>query len=142
MFGIDDIVSAGLKIIDKVIPDPQAKMEAQQRLMQMQQNGDLAFLEADVKLALAQAEINKAEAISLDTFRAGWRPFIGWVCGFAFAYKFILSPFILTLAALGQIPFDTSVLPVLDWTSLSTVLLGMLGLGGMRTFEKYRGVSK
>ena len=142
MFGIDDIIGAGLKIIDKVIPDPAEKMKAQQKLMEMQQAGELAFLDADVKLALAQAKINEVEAGGQDLFKSGWRPFIGWVCGTAFAYKFIAQPFILLLAAMGQVGIPVDALPQLDWAEMSTVLMGMLGLGGYRTYEKRQGVNK
>ena len=91
-------------------------------------------------LAMAQIEVNKAEASSTSTFKGGWRPFIGWVCGVAFAYHFVLQPFLIFLVALmgWQIP----ALPEFDMSSLMTVLGGMLGLGGLRTFEKYKGVTK
>ena len=89
---------------------------------------------------LAQVEVNKAEAESGSVFKGGWRPFIGWVCGAAFAYHFVLQPLILfgvTVAGV-QIPD----LPTFDMGSLMTVMMGMLGLGAMRTYEKKAGVSK
>ena len=92
------------------------------------------------KLDLAQIEVNKAEAASGSLFKGGWRPFIGWICGIAFAYHFVLQPIILfAVTAYGlQIPD----LPEFDMTSLMTVLGGMLGIGGLRTYEKQKGLTK
>ncbi len=85
-----------------------------------------------------QADINKQEAAHASIFVAGWRPFIGWVCGTAFAYHYILQPFLVfTLTAAGH-PVN---LPTFDMGALITVLGGMLGLAGMRTFEKNKGVT-
>ena len=88
----------------------------------------------------AQVEINKLEAQHRSKFVAGWRPFIGWVCGFALAYNFILRD----LIAWGMQVFKSTVTapPELAMEHLLTVLLGMLGLGGMRTYEKLKGTSK
>jgi hypothetical protein len=91
-------------------------------------------------LALAQIEVNKAEAASGSVFKGGWRPFIGWVCGSAFAYHFVLQPVIVfVVLAVGV---DLPPLPEFDMTSLMTVLMGMLGLGGLRTYEKKQGIAK
>jgi hypothetical protein len=92
------------------------------------------------ELAVAQIEVNKAEAASGSIFKGGWRPFIGWVCGSAFAYHFVLQPVIVfVVLAVGV---DLPPLPEFDMTSLMTVLMGMLGLGGLRTYEKKQGITK
>lgn len=91
------------------------------------------------QLAMAQIEVNKAEAASGSIFKGGWRPFIGWTCGFAFAYHFILQPLLVFGVTLYGAQID---LPQFDMSSLMTVLMGMLGLGGLRTFEKNKGVAK
>jgi hypothetical protein len=92
------------------------------------------------ELAVAQIEVNKAEAASGSVFKGGWRPFIGWVCGSAFAYHFVLQPVIVfVVLAVGV---DLPPLPEFDMTSLMTVLMGMLGLGGLRTYEKKQGITK
>jgi hypothetical protein len=90
--------------------------------------------------AMAQIEVNKAEAASGSIFKGGWRPFVGWVCGAAFAYHFVLQPLLIFIVAVAglQIP----ALPEFDMSSLMTTLGGLLGLGGLRTFEKFKGVSK
>lgn len=135
---IDGAFSLGLKLVDRLFPDAKAADAAKLELLKMQQTGDLAQMNADLQLSLGQIEVNKVEAASTDIFTSGWRPFVGWTCGAAFAYKFVLAPFIvLGLTAAGH-PIS---LPVLDFTEMSTILLGMLGLGSMRTVEKIKGVA-
>ena len=87
------------------------------------------------KLIELQAEINKVEAQHRTIFVAGWRPFIGWVCGFALAYNFVLRDLLIWFVGPEQVP------PALQMEHLMTVLVGMLGLGGMRTFEKLNNKS-
>ena len=88
------------------------------------------------KLIELQSEINKVEAQHRTIFVAGWRPFIGWVCGFALAYNFVLRDLLVWYFGEGQAP------PALQMEHLMTVLVGMLGLGGMRTFEKLNDKTK
>jgi len=88
------------------------------------------------KLIELQAEINKIEAQHRTIFVAGWRPFIGWVCGVALAYNFILRDLLVWFIGPEQVP------PALQMEHLMTVLIGMLGLGGMRTFEKFKDKAK
>ena len=92
------------------------------------------------ELAKGQLEINKAEAASSSLFKGGWRPFIGWTCGAAFAYHFVLQPFL--LFAIAVFGVDIPALPQFDMSTLMTVLMGMLGLGSLRTYEKKTGVTK
>ena len=89
---------------------------------------------------MGQLDINKEEAKHRSIFVAGARPFILWVCGFAFAYHFIVQPMILLFASLFSI--EVTGLPEFDMTSLMTVLGGILGLGGLRSYEKKNGVSR
>ena len=94
---------------------------------------------------VAQMAVNTQEAGSKSTFVAGWRPFIGWVCGMALAWQFVLLPIIVavlsTVAAYNQVDIDTSSLFEFDLSTMMPVLLGMLGLGTMRSFEKSKGVA-
>lgn len=132
------VLGIGEKVIDRLWPDPTQAAAAKLELYKMQQSGELAMLAADVEVAKGQLAVNQAEAANSSLFVAGWRPFIGWTCGAAFAYKFVLAPAgAFAMAAAGH-PID---LPVLDFTEMSTILLGMLGLGGMRTIEKVKGVA-
>tara|TARA_R110000803_G_scaffold9824_2_gene30613 strand:+ start:483 stop:854 length:372 start_codon:yes stop_codon:yes gene_type:complete len=83
----------------------------------------------------AQIEVNKIESGSSSLFKSGWRPFTGWVCSVALCYHFVLQPFLMfVLLSIGK-PME---LPVFDMSTLTTVLFGMLGLGGMRSFEKIK----
>lgn len=125
-FGIDDAIAAGLKILDKFVPDPAAKTQAE---------GELR--EALLRWDTSQTKVNEIEAAHPSLFVAGWRPFVGWTCGAAFAYHYVVQPVWLFAAAL----FGKSIsLPAFSMESLLTVLLGLLGLGGLRTYEKYRGL--
>jgi hypothetical protein len=92
------------------------------------------------ELAKGQIEVNKAEAASGSIFKGGWRPFIGWVCGGAFAYHFVLQPVIVFAVLAAGV--DLPPLPEFDMASLMTVMMGMLGLGGLRTYEKQKGITK
>jgi len=83
------------------------------------------------KLIELQAQINEQEAKHRTIFVAGWRPFIGWVCGVALAYNFVLRDLLVWYVGVESAP------PALQMEHLMTVLIGMLGLGGMRTFEKF-----
>ena len=92
------------------------------------------------ELAVGQLEINKTEAQHRSIFVAGWRPFLGWCLSFAMLWHFMLAPSIIFAAGMAGMTLPE--LPVFDMDSLMTVLLGMLGLGGLRTFEKAKGLSK
>ena len=92
---------------------------------------------------MAQVEVNKQEAAHKSLFVAGWRPAIGWICGTGLGYNYVLLPFIKTAAVLsGTEPEIVAVLEPLDFGVMSTILLGMLGLGGMRSYEKRHGVAR
>jgi hypothetical protein len=127
------------KVLDAIFPDPKTASEAKIKLLELQQSGELAILAAETDLAKGQQEINKVEAASGDRFASRWRPFIGWVCGVAFAYHFVLQP--LLAFALSTAGYNVT-LPAFDMEALNTVLLGMLGLGGMRSFERVKGVTR
>jgi hypothetical protein len=136
-----DPLSAGFefagKVIDKIFPNPEQAAEAKLRLAELNANGELAKLTAETELAKGQQSINLEEAKNANIFVSGWRPFIGWVCGCAFAYHFVLQPLLAFLFALGG--HDVK-LPAFDMNALFTVLMGLLGLGGYRTYEKIKGV--
>ena len=132
----DPLTSAlelGSRLIDRLVPDPQAKAQAMLQLMQLKQSGELAHLTADTDLARAQIEVNKAEATSSSLFVAGGRPFVIWVCGVALANDFVLRPVALFAASLAG---SAARWPALDAQSLMPLLLGLLGLGALRTYEK------
>ena len=129
------LLDAGLKILDKVIPDPAAKSAAQLELLKLQQAGEFRQLEADLQLALAQTKINEVEAAAPDVFRGGWRPAAGWVCVAGLAYQFLFQP----LAAWSGGIHGWALPPVLQLGDLYGLLFGMLGLGAYRSVERVRG---
>jgi hypothetical protein len=92
------------------------------------------------ELSKGQLEINKAEAAHRNIFVAGWRPFIGWTCGIALFWHFVGLP--ITMFAIAAFNLDLPILPAFEMETLMTVLMGMLGLGGLRTFEKTKGITK
>ena len=92
------------------------------------------------ELALSQIEVNKAEAQSGSLFKGGWRPAVGWVCAIAFLYHFLLKDIIIFVCAFVGV--DVPALPDFDMSTLLTVLGGMLGICGLRTYEKQKGLTK
>lgn len=130
---LQSLLNPVVAILDKVIPD------AGERAKLAHEIATLAERHAH-EIALAQIEVNKVEAASASVFKSGWRPFIGWVCGSAFAYHFVGQPFL--VFALTYMGVSASPLPEFDMSALLTVLGGLLGLGSLRTFEKYKGVSR
>lgn len=133
-----DLVKVGMSIIEKVIPDPNAKAAAQLELLKAQQAGELAKIQIDVDLAKGQMAINAEEAKSSSLFVSGWRPCIGWICGFGLGFQFIVAP----MATWGtQLAGKVVQFPPLDTSTLLTLLFGMLGLGAYRTAEKIKGVA-
>ena len=133
MIGLDDIIGAGLRIVDKLIPDPQARAAAALEAAKMKQAGDFKDLEALIASDQGQVEINKTEAASPDFFTRGWRPGVWWVCVLGLLYQFLLRPFLVTAGYAA---------PALDVESLMTLLFGVLGLGLYRTKERLAGVSR
>ena len=127
---------AAIPLIDKVldfIPNKNERERIKAELEAAEQRGEL-------DLALGQISINKQEAAHKSIFVAGWRPFIGWTCGIALAYSFVLSPIMRFIAVV--VMDEAPVFPTLQTGELMTLVMGMLGLGGLRTYEKYKGVSR
>lgn len=122
------IITALLPILngwlERLFPDPQERAKQLQALVEVAQAADAA-----------QLAVNQVEAANSNLFVSGWRPFIGWVCGVAFCYHFVLQPLLAFVLANAGHKVD---LPQFNMDELSTVLMGMLGLGGLRTIEKIK----
>jgi len=127
------------KVFDKIFPDPQQAAQAKLKLFELQQAGELKVLEAETALATGQMEINKVEAASDSFFKSGWRPAVGWICVFGLFYQFVFLPFATFFLALYEV---RAVMPAMDLNTLMTLLFGLLGLGGYRTIEKLKGLTK
>jgi hypothetical protein len=132
--GLGSIFDFGGKLIDKIWPNKADADKAKLAMMELQQKGELQALQNDFQLAMRQGEINIEEAKNTSTFVAGWRPFVGWVCGFALAYNYVAMPLIVWFAK--WIDPGAPPMPALETGELMTLLLGMLGLGAMRSFDK------
>ena len=130
---IEALIAPVTGLLDKFVEDKDQKNKLAHELATM------ADRHAQ-ELAKGQLEINKAEATHRSIFVAGWRPFVGWTCGVALAWHFVLAPFIIFGSAYAGVPLPE--LPQFDMSSLLTVLMGMLGLGGLRSFEKVKGLTK
>ena len=119
-------------VIDRLVPDKNAKSKAMREM-------EKALVDAHAKGILGQLEINKVEAGHRSIFVAGWRPMCGWICAAALGFHFIVAPVVQWAGPIGgwHLP-----IPEFDMSSLMTILLGMLGIGGMRSFEKFKGITK
>ena len=124
------IFELGKTLLDRFVPDPEKKRAAEMELVRMAAEGEL-------KQVIAQLEINAREAQHPSIFVAGWRPFFGWAGGVGFIYAVMLQPLLAWYAAARQIPTP----PELNLELLWVVVTGMLGIGGLRTFEKNKGIA-
>lgn len=134
--GLGSMFDFASRIVDKIFPDKTEAEKAKLRMFELQAAGELKQVENDFNLAVQQIAVNIEEAKSDKWWKAGWRPFIGWVCGFAFAYYYVIQPFLVWIV---QTAGYVSSMPVLDMGELTTLLFGLLGLGAMRTYEKTKG---
>jgi len=125
------IFEIGKTILDRFVPDPEKKAAAEMELVKMAADGEL-------KQVIAQLEINAKEAAHPSIFVAGWRPFFGWAGGVGFIYSVMLQPMLAWYSSVKGWPAP----PVLNIDLLWVVITGMLGIGGLRTFEKSRGATK
>jgi hypothetical protein len=137
---IPAVIEAGIKVIERIFPDPNEAAKAKLALFEMQQKGELAQLTAEVDIAQAQSEINKIEAADASPFKSNWRPAIGWICAVALLYQFLIRPFLIMALVIAGLTMDYSLLD-LDVATLMTLLFGILGLGWYRTAEKIKGVN-
>ena len=134
--GIGAIFNLGTTIIDKVWPNKAEAELAKLKLFELTQAGEFKEIEAELAKAKMQVDVNIAEANSGSNFRGGWRPFAGWVCGLGMLYSVLLQPLITGLIRAFVVGMQAFSMPDVDTSVLMTLLLGMLGLGSFRTYEK------
>lgn len=135
-FIIDDILKIGSTILDKVIPDANERAKAQARLLDIQHEELMGSLQADTNLALAQIEVNKAEASNPSLFVSGARPMGLWICNFLFLFVLGLLPGIAWLAGFW---ITVPPLPSIPMEPLITVYMTLIGA---RTVERWKGVHR
>ncbi len=128
---LSDPIEAIGNVLDKVTTTKEEKMNAQRMLEALR-----------AKPGELQVELNKLESQHRSRFVSGWRPFIGWICGLALGYNFIFRELIIW----GMLWYDKALIsnlpPALQMEHLMTILMGMLGLGAYRSFEKNKGLTK
>nr|BAR25629.1 protein of unknown function (DUF3154) [uncultured Mediterranean phage uvMED]BAR25642.1 protein of unknown function (DUF3154) [uncultured Mediterranean phage uvMED] len=130
---LESLIAPVAGLLDKFIPDADERNRLAHEIATMSERHAH-------ELAKGQIEINKVSAAHKSMFVAGWRPFVGWTCGVALAWHFVGQPLAVFVIAIAGA--ETPPLPVFEMESLLTVLLGMLGLGGLRTFEKTKNVAR
>ena len=130
---IQSLIAPVTGLLDKFIEDKDQKAALAHEIATMSQKHAQ-------ELSLAQIEVNKAEAQSGSLFKGGWRPAVGCLCAIAFLYHFLLKDIIMFVCAFAGV--DIPDLPEFDMSTLLTVLGGMLGIGGLRTYEKQKGLTK
>ena len=130
---LDTLIGPVTSIIDKIVPDKDQSAKLAHEIATMSEKM------ANEQM-LAQLEVNKAEAASGSLFKGGWRPAIGWICGLALFWSFILQPFLVFFLLVFGV--DLPPLPEIGTADLMPILLGMLGLGGLRSYEKIQKVAK
>lgn len=142
LFGIGSVIEAVGKVAGDLVTTDKERLEMalEEKRLQLQEK------EIEQRTDLAQVEVNRAEAQHSSIFVAGWRPAIGWIGALALAYQFLAYPLALWawtyLQGLGYIPKELQPPPVLDADQLWVILSGILGIAGMRTFEKKSGVAR
>ena len=130
---LDKLIGPVTSIIDKIVPDKDQAAKLAHEIATMSEK-------MANEQVLAQLEVNKAEAASGSLFKGGWRPAIGWICGLALLWSFILQPFLVFFLLVFGV--DLPPLPEVGTADLMPILLGMLGLGGLRSYEKVQKVTK
>ena len=124
------IVELATSAIERIWPDPQQQAIEKRKLLELAQQGDLERLKIEAQLLIAQAETNRESAKHKSLFVAGARPFIVWVCGFGLLIQYIIYPLLDIFIDVPE-PMDMSV--------MMPLLLGLLGLGTMRSYDKRHG---
>ena len=130
---LESLIAPVAGLLDKFIPDADERNRLAHEIATMSERHAH-------ELAKGQIEVNKISAAHKSMFVAGWRPFVGWTCGVALAWHFVGQPLAVFVIATAGI--ETPPLPVFEMESLLTVLLGMLGLGSLRTYEKTKNVAR
>lgn len=135
---VSSLLEIGKSLIQRKWPDPMRQAEEIRKLEELAQNERLAELNAEVTMLAGQMEINKVEAGHTSLFVAGWRPWIGWVGGMSLAYAGILEPLMRFVATMTGYDGD---FPDIDTSLTIQVVLGMLGVAGLRSYDKKQGTA-
>ena len=126
-------MNLGKEVIERIWPDPSQRAEQMYKLEKLKSDNNLAALEGHISLMIAQLQVNAKEAEHKSLFVSGWRPAIGWICGIVLFFNYIVIP-LLTIAV--QFFEGIEVPAPMDMSQLTPILAGMLGIAGMRSFDK------
>lgn len=137
-FGLDDIIAQGLSIINKFIPDPEAKQQANLEMLKIRQADDFKQIDAALQQMQMQADINKVEAGNSSRFVSGWRPAVGWIAALGCGMQWVFGPLAVWIG--GMFGYHVAY-PELSSDQMYSLLIGLLGLGGMHTFENVKNGS-
>ena len=135
---ITAVLPVAIELIGRFIPDPEQKAKLQLAVMRMDQAGQFKELEADLQSRLAQLRINEVEAGSDDKFKSWWRPAFGWMGVFVIGTEMIVRPFLPWL--MEVFGFYVPPIPSTDTELFWTLIFGLLGIGGMRSIDKRKGL--
>ena len=124
----ESVIGVADKVLGKFVADKDPKMKLEHELKTELHRANLA-----------QISVNKIEAEHKSIFVSGWRPSVGWTCSISMLYHFLLAPMIQFGVNIAGVDVD---LPEFDFTQLSTILMAMLGMSGLRSYEKIKGVSR
>lgn len=138
--GLGAVFEFGSKIIDKIFPDKTEAEKIKLSMYEMQMRGELQELNNIFQVAIEQAKVNSVEAASSSLWVSGWRPFVGWICGSALAYNYIIMPLLVYVCKLTS-P-EAPPMPALDSGELITLLMGMLGIGVLRSYDKQKDAAQ
>ncbi len=134
------------KVLDRVIPDKSSRDKAKNELAMLRENGELEAMRLEFQALNAQAEINKADAQSGNWWQSGWRPAAGWICVAGMGYSYLLQPLLpwalQVLSKLAGSSITVPVLPDIQSGELMALMFSLLGVAGIRSFDKIKGVAK
>lgn len=126
-----------IKAMDKIFPDPSVAAEQKLKILELQQAGEFKALEVELQQQLGQIEVNKIEAASESVFKSGWRPAFGWVGVFVLVSELVVRPYLPWL--MEVFGFYVPQIPSIDTEMFWPLIFGLLGLGGMRSWDKRKG---
>ncbi len=136
LMGGGDVVKSVGDALDNLFTSDEERMEAERELTKAKRSFDYKESKLVAEQNIAQMEVNKADANSGNFFQAGWRPAIGWVGAFALAYQFLLYPLLVWALAVSSLDIEPP--PLIDANALYPIITGMLGIAGMRSFDKLK----
>jgi len=135
--GFGSLFDFGSKIIDKIWPNAEDAAKAKLEMIKLQQAGEFKQMDQDFQRAIEQIKVNAVEAASGSIFVGGWRPAAGWVCVVGLFYTFLIQPLLSWGSAIWKYPAP----PSIDTVVLMELLLGMLGIAGLRSYDKKQGTA-